>query len=94
MVQHHDLVLFHAQRGHFLLRQGDGLIGLTHETGDAADVADQMPGIIGQHHFNQYITGEYLPLHFLHNACLGDLGHGLHGNLHLVDHILQAAVSH
>ena len=33
----------------------------------------------------------YLPLHFLGGAGLGDLGHGLHGNLHAENLILHAA---
>lgn len=94
VVQHHDLVLFHAQGRHLVLRQGDGLVGLAHEAGDASDVADQMPGVICQDHLDQDVAGKYLALHFLHDAGLGDLGDGFHRNLHLEDHIGHAAVDH
>ena len=68
VVQHHDLVLFHAQCSDLLLRQGDGFVGLSYEAGDATDVADQMPGVICQDHLNEDVTGEYLALHFLHDT--------------------------
>ena len=50
-----------------------------------------MPCIVRHDHLDQHIAGEYLPLDFLRLAGLGDLFHGLHGDLHLQDHILHAA---
>ena len=45
VVAHDDLVLFHAHGKHLFLRQGDGLVGSTDKTGDAADIPHQMPGV-------------------------------------------------
>ena len=87
-------MLFHTQCSDLLLRQGDGLVGLSYEAGDATDVADQMPGVICQDHLNEDVTGEHLALHFLHDTRLSDLGDGLHRDLHLQDHVGHIAVHH
>ena len=90
VVTHDDLVLFHAHGKHLFLRQGDGLVGSTDKTGDAADIPHQMPGVIRHDHFDKHITGEHLALDFFRLAGLADLFYGLHGDLHSQDHILHA----
>ena len=57
--------LFHAQSGYLVLGQGDRLVGLAHEAGDAADVADQVPGVVGHDHFDENIAGEDFALDLL-----------------------------
>lgn len=76
---------------YFLLREGDGLAACADEAGCAADVVDKMPAIIGQHHLAQNIAREHLALDGLFTA-VGDLGHGFHGDVDLLDQILHPAV--
>ena len=49
-------------------------------------------GLVGQDHLEKHITGKDLSLHFLHDAGLGHLRDGLHGNFYLKYHVLEAAV--
>ena len=94
MVQHDDLALFHAQSGYLVLGQGDRLVGLAHEARDAANVADQVPGVVGHDHFDENIAGENFALDLLGNAGLGDLRDRLQRDLDLEHHVLHAAVHH
>ena len=69
-----------AQRLDLLIGQRDGFACRADEAGNAADVPHDIPGIIGQNHFDQNITGKDFAFHFpllvvfnFHNGFCGDL---------------------
>ena len=84
-------MLFHAHGQHLFLRQRNGFIGRAHKARNAADIPHQMPGVVRHDHLNEHIAGEHLALDFLGGAGLGDLRHGLQGNLDPQDLILHVA---
>ena len=90
-----DLLLFHTHGVDFVFGQGSGIVaGRTDEAGDAADVPDNMPGIITVNHLHQHITGIDLAVIGLADAGFGDLGDGLQRNGDGQDLIVEAAGFH
>ena len=64
-----DLTLFHAQLQDLFLRQGGGLGARADKAGDAADVLDDIPGLVGHDHLHQHIAGEDLAVIGLRSRC-------------------------
>ena len=85
--------LFNAHLLHFLSREGNGLGCGTDETGAAARIAHDIPGIVVHDHLDQNVAGEQLMLHHTLLAVL-DLRHHLGRNLDVTDQVLQMAVFH
>ena len=85
--------LLDAHLLHFLSGQGDRLRGRADETGAAARIAHDIPGIVVHDHLDQNVAGEQLVLHHTLLAVL-DLGDHLGRDLDVTDQILQAAVLH
>ena len=65
VVGHDDLAALHAEGQDLILRQGDGVGGAADKAGHAADIADQMPGVVRHDHLDQHIAGEGLALDLL-----------------------------
>ena len=91
LVVDQDFPFLHTQGGNFRLGERDGLVPGTHEPGDPPHVADQVPGLVGHHHFHQHIPGEDFTLHGF-AAAVGDFGDGFHGNVHRQDQVAHVAV--
>ncbi len=90
-----DLLLLHAHCVDLVFGQGSGIIaGRTDEAGDAANIPDNMPGIVAVDHFYQHVTGIDLAVVGLAGTGFGDLGDGFQGDRHGQDHIMQAAGFH
>ena len=85
--------LLDAHLLHFLSGQGDRLRGRADETGAAARIAHDIPGIVVHDHLDQNVAGEQLVLHHTLLAVL-DLGDHLGRDLDVTDQILQVAVLH
>src|SRR5699024_1425141 len=88
VVVDHDLVLFHAQLGNLLLGEGGGFGTGAHEAGGAADVLDDVPGLVGHDHLHQHIAGEHLAV-IGFRTLVGDFGDGFHGNGDNVNEIFE-----
>ena len=90
-----DLLLFHAHGVDFLFGQRNGVIaGCTDEAGHAADVLDDMPGVVRVDHLDKHITGVDLALIGLADTGFGDLGDGLCGDGNSQNLILKLAALH
>ena len=61
-IVHHDFALLHAELGDLILGQRSWLVGGAHKPGDAADILHHIPALIGHHHLDEHIAGEYLPV--------------------------------
>ena len=65
--------------------------GSAHEAGHAADISDNMPGVIAVKHLDQDIAGIDLTLVGLAHAGLGDLCNSLHRDGDGQDLVMQGA---
>ena len=78
----------YAEPGHLLIGEGNGLGPRSDEAGDAADVADHVPGIVGHDHFDQDIAREELALDLPLFVIL-DLDDSFGGDPDLLDQIVE-----
>ena len=89
LVANDDLALFDAELNDLILRQGGGLGAAgCDKPGDAADVLDDIPGVVRHDHLHQHIAGEDLAVIGL-RTLFRDFGHGFHGDGDLLDDVLQ-----
>ena len=81
-----DLVLFDAEPGDLFVGQRDRLGRRADKPGAAADVPDNVPGIVRQHHFDEDIAGENLAFYLTAFVIL-DFGYGFRRDADLLNQI-------